>query len=250
MNNIILLRGLVRESRHWGDFPQKLQKKLPDYKIHTPEIQGVGKYHDIISPNTLADMIDFMREQVKEFLGHDTIIIAISLGGMITKQWNEKYPDDFGKMILINTSFKGVNSLFHRLKPNAILSFLDIFLTSNTAMRERKILELVSNEPEKIESAHQNWIKIQEEAPVQKKSFVNQIKAALSFNPSDQKPKIPLLLIASRADRLCDYNCTLKLHQQWGGSLKLHQSAGHDIPLDAPDWLIDKILEFLEENEN
>lgn len=250
MKNIILLRGLVRESRHWGDFPQKLQEALPEYNIHTPEIQGVGKYNQTISPDNLSDMIDFMREQVKEYLGKETIIIAISLGGMITKQWSEKYPKDFGKMILINTSFKGVNSLFHRLKPNAIMKFFDIFLTGNLAMRERKILELVSNVTEKIDQAHPAWIKIQEEAPVHRKSFINQIKAALKFNPSEIKPTIPLLLIASRADRLCDYNCTLKLHQLWGGTLKLHQTAGHDIPLDDPKWLIQKIKGFILNNED
>lgn len=250
MKNIILLRGLVRESRHWGDFPHKLQEALLQYKIHTPEIQGVGKYHKTISPDNLPDMIEFMRDQVKEQLGKETIIIAISLGGMITKQWSEKYPDDFGKMILINTSFKGVNSLLHRLRPAAIMSFLDIFLTGNLAMREKKILDLISNEPQKIENVHSNWIKIQEEAPVNRKSFVNQIKAALKFNPSEIKPTIPLLLIASRADRLCDYNCTLKLNQLWGGTLKLHQTAGHDIPLDDPQWLIEKIKGFILNNED
>lgn len=250
MKNIILLRGLVRESRHWGDFPQKLQEALPKYKIHTPEIQGIGKYHKTISPENLQDMIKFMREQVKEHLGKETIIIAISLGGMITKQWSELYPDDFGKMILINTSFKGLNSILHRLRPAAIMKFLDIFLTGNLAMRERKILDLVSNEPKKVDNVHLNWIKIQEEAPVYRKSFVNQIKAALKFTPSEIKPTIPLLLIASRADRLCDYNCTLKLHQLWGGTLKLHQSAGHDIPLDDPLWLIQKIKDFIFNDED
>lgn len=245
MKNIVLLRGLVRESRHWGDFPKLLNKKLNEYEILTPEIQGVGKYINIDSPDNLLSMIEFMREQIKDQLGNNSILIAISLGGMIAKQWSEKYPNDFKKMILINTSFKGINPIYHRLKPNAIAQFLNIFLTPHLAMRERKILNLVSNVEEFREKNHNDWVKIQEESPVSRVSFVNQIKAALKFTPSESKPEIETLLIASKKDRLCHYSCTTSLSQKWQVPLKLHQSAGHDLPMDDPKWLIEKIEEFI-----
>lgn len=246
MKKIILLRGLVRESRHWGNFPKQLESAIADSTILTPEIQGVGRYINTSSPDNLIDMIEFMREQIKEHLGKDSIIMAMSLGGMIAKQWTEKYPDDFSKMILINTSYKGINPLLHRLKPSAIFQFLNIFITPHMGMREKKILDLVSNVPKKRDSILPEWIEIQKDAPVARESFINQIKAALKFQPSSQKPSLETLLIASKKDRLCDYNCTVKLSQLWNVPLKLHQSAGHDIPLDAPEWLIEKTKEFIQ----
>lgn len=246
MQNIILLRGLVRESRHWGDFPAKLSKALNDIDVLTPEIQGVGKYIEKESPDNLIDMIEFMREQIKDQLNGNSTLVAMSLGGMIAKQWSEKYPDDFKNMVLINTSFKGMNPIYHRLRPNAILQFLNIFLTPHVALREKKILDLVSNVKAKREETHPLWVKIQKESPVSRKSFINQIKAALKFSPASEKPKIRTLLVASKKDRLCDVLCTTKLSHKWDLPLKLHQSAGHDLPMDDPDWLIKKINEFIQ----
>lgn len=245
MKNIVLLRGLVRESRHWGDFPHKLKNELKEYEILTPEIQGVGQYTNIDSPDNLIDMIEFMREQIKGKLNQDTIIIAISLGGMIAKQWSEKYPNDFKKMILINTSFKGLNPIFHRLKPNAILQFLNIAITPHIGMRERKILNLISNVEEKRQENHHNWVEIQKESPVSHKSFINQIKAALKFKPSETPPELDSLIIAAKKDRLCHYNCSTTLSKKWNIPLKLHQTAGHDLPMDDPTWLIKTIKEFI-----
>ena len=247
MKKLILLRGLVRESRHWGSFKDNLNNELKDHQVLTPEIQGVGKYHEQISPDNLKEMIHFMREQIKDDLTEDSVLVSMSLGGMIAKQWTELYPNDFKKLILINTSFKGINPLFSRLRPNALLNFINIFLTPHTALREQKILELVSNEQVKRESILPLWINIQKEAPVKRKSFINQIKAALTFEPSLDKPNIDTLILASKADRLCKYSCSVKLSALWDCKLKLHQSAGHDIPLDAPEWLIAQIKEFIHE---
>jgi len=246
MKNIILLRGLVRESRHWGDFPQKLQNSINDSIVLTPEIQGVGKYTSTNSPDNLEEMIEFMRSQIKDQIeNQNNIIIAMSLGGMIAKCWSEKYPQDFNRMILINTSFKGINQIYHRLTPHAIKVFLSIFITPHVAMRERKILQLVSNNKVAQDKVHRNWVEIQQDAPVSRTSFINQIKAAMKFEPKKSKPKLPLLLIGAKKDRLCDVKCTQRLFQLWGGKMKLHQSAGHDIPLDDPEWLITKIKDFI-----
>lgn len=242
--NIFLLRGLVREKRHWGDFVDKIQKAYPDAKIYTPEIQGVGEYHDMTSPDSLEEMVDFMRSKFQTQIesSDDNLLIAISLGGMMSRCWMEKYPDDFKKVVLMNTSFRGISKLFHRLQPSALFTFVRLFLTINTAFRELGILRLVSNSPEdKLQAILPSWIKIQKDAPVKKNSFIAQIKAALKYHPPLEKPKAQLLILAGAADRLCHCQCSIDVYKTWGGKLELHPYAGHDLPMDAPEWIIKHI---------
>lgn len=247
MSNIVLLRGLVREKRHWGDFPRLLKEAIPQLNIILPEIQGVGEFADMISPSNFDEMISFMRNQILEDLqNEDTIILAISLGGMIAKRWTELHPEDFSKMILLNTSFKGINPLFNRLQPSALIKFLKIFMTGSLEKREEQIVQLVSNEKDNHAGLVEDWIKIQNDAPVKKQSFVNQIRAALSFTPSKKRPQIPVMILAGIGDRLCHYKSSLKLHNIWGGSIHLHETAGHDLPSDDPQWLINKVKKFIE----
>lgn len=244
--NIVLLRGLVREKRHWGDFIGELKNKLPDHKIITPEIPGVGEYKDITSPPNFDEMIHFMRDKCKDELkGQETLIMAMSLGGMIAKRWDELYPDDFKKLVLVNTSFKGINPIIKRLQPNSIKKFFKLFMTPKIEDRELGILRMVSNNWSEHPKLLKEWSAIQRDAPVSRKSFINQMRAALSYTPSKEKPKAQLLYLAGKKDRLCSYHCSEKLQELWGGELALHPTAGHDLPIDDGPWLAQKIKDFI-----
>lgn len=243
---LILIRGLVRESRHWGDVPSKLQKILPQLEVITPDLPGVGVFHHLTSPNNFDEMIHFIRKTHQSQIedgGH--IILAMSLGGMLAKRWSELYPHDFQKMILANTSFKGINPLLQRLQPKAILTFMKLFFLSDVSKRELGILQLVSNATERYAEIHSSWDEIQKSAPVSKKSFINQMTAALNFKPNISAPKAKLLILAGEKDRLCDVACSKKLHELWKGEIKIHPTAGHDLPIDAPDWFIEQVKNFL-----
>src|SRR5690606_29753319 len=210
---------LVREKGHWGEFPKELKQAFPQASIITPEIKGVGEFYKEISNDNFYDMVDFMRE--KFFINTKeegpNYIMAMSLGGMIARAWMEKYPEDFTGAILVNTSFKGINSLFERLRPKAILSFLKIFANPSLEKRERLIIEMVANDQSKYDKIATEWIQIQKAHPVQRKSFLMQIKAALTYTPPKEKPRAKLLWLASKADRLCSYKSTIKLQKLWGG---------------------------------
>lgn len=247
---IVLLRGLVREKAHWGEFVPFLKENFPESEIITPEIQGVGEYVDQITPNNFEDMIHFMRHNIADQLkdSQENILFAMSLGGMIARQWIENYPEDFQRVILVNTSFKGINPLFNRLKPLSVINFLKIFLSPSIESRERSIVKMVSNNSEHHEHIIKNWIEIQKQRPVKRKSFINQIQAALSFSPQKNWPeKIKLMILTGAKDRLCDYRSSLQLNEKWGGELHIHPEAGHDLPIDAPEWIVKNIKEWIKE---
>ncbi len=244
--NIVLLRGLVREKRHWGRFIDELKEALPDHKIITPEIPGVGEFNNVTTPPSFDQMIEFMREKLGEELkGQETLIMAMSLGGMIAKRWDELYPNDFKKLVLVNTSFKGINKLTKRLQPQSIKAFGKLFMTPGVQEREIGILRMVSNNWSDHPRILKEWVDIQKDAPVSRKSFINQIRAALSYSPGQEKPNAELLFVASKKDRLCSYHCSEQLHELWGGKLELHPTAGHDLPIDDGPWLAQKIKEFI-----
>ena len=248
--NIFLLRGLIREKAHWGSFVDELQAAIPEARILTPEIQGVGAFHEQVSADNFDDMIDFMREPFASYFEGDgeNLLLAMSLGGMIARQWMERYPDDFRKVVLANTSFRGLNPIYRRLRPASMLRFARIFFTRGVEAREDAILRMVGNHPADRDRILEEWVEIQSARPVSRQSFLNQLKSALTFRPPLSRPRADLLILAARGDRLCSYRCSVRLHEVWGGKLSLHPTAGHDIPLDDSAWMIGQIKTWLAES--
>lgn len=244
--NIVLLRGLVREQRHWGGFKNLVEKTFPEAKVLVLDIPGTGQRHHELSPTNFDQMIAKIRsEYISKKTSGPTTIIAQSLGGMLAKRWSELHPEEFSRMILINSSFKGLNPLYYRLRPKAWLDFLNIFINRQIENREKLILGLVSNDIAKQKENLQSWCEIQKSAPVKKASFINQVLAALSFSPSKVAPDTQVMLLASQGDRLCSYKCSVQLSKLWSVPIELHPSAGHDLPIDDPNWLIERIKAFI-----
>ena len=247
--NIVLIRGLVREKYHWGSFVGELQKSFPNANIVTPEIPGVGEFVDQVSPNTLEEMVNFMRDKVlHKITGEDNYLIAMSLGGMMARQWVEKFPNDFKQVTLVNTSFRGINPLFDRIKPISIYNFIKIFMTPGIEAREEAIVKMVSNNSVNHEVIIKDWIEIQKKRPVKRQSFINQIKGALKFKPQLDWPiHLPLMILCGKKDRLCNYKSSVELNKKWGGKLFIHPEAGHDLPIDASPWMIENLKEVIKE---
>jgi len=242
-----MLKGLVREKRHWGEFVAVMQNAFPNATIIPMDYPGVGQKNDRLSPTNFKEYVADMRQEHQQYFkpGEENILIAISLGGMMARQWMEMYPDDFKKCILMNTSFRGICPVHKRLRPQSMKTFVKLALTRDRDMVEKGILEMVSNRRDKHPPILKNWIRYQQERPVSHRSFINQLTAALTFNPPKSPPKPPLLILAGKKDRLCHYSCSEKIHHLWGGRLEMHPEAGHDLAIDAPEWTVEKIQSFL-----
>jgi pimeloyl-ACP methyl ester carboxylesterase len=245
--SIFLLRGLIREKRHWGPFVDSVKSIFPNAKIITPEIPGVGAYSHMASPTNFIDMVNFMREKIvwEEHKGRKKILLAMSLGGMMAREWVDHYPDDFDNLVLVNTSYKGINPFHHRLRPLSVLRFLKILMIPTVAMREKAIIQMSSNDRVKQQKHLDNWVMIQKDSPVSRANFFRQISAALKYKAPQHGPTLPTLILAGEQDRLCSVKCSRKIHQLWGGSLKTHPTAGHDIPIDDAEWILNNVKEWV-----
>ncbi len=110
--------------------------------------------------------------------------------------------------------------------------------------KEADILALTSNQHSHDSQLLEFWRQWQQQYSVSTASVINQFCAAAKFYVTT-KPQQPILIVTSKADRLVDYRCSLKLCQKWQTDYVQHDTAGHDLPLDEPEWLSDAIGQWV-----
>lgn len=240
----VLIRGLMRESRHWGIFPKLLQQQFPDATILTPDIPGNGRLCQQTTPSSIQCITEQLRQQIN--VDESIVLIGISMGGMIAIDWMTRFPFEIKSAVLINTSARPLSAFYQRLRWQIYPDIVSMFWLTRSA-QEKKILELTSNYYRDNISLLNKWCSWQQQYPVSAKNAGNQLLTAARFS-IQHKPWQPLLVVTSVADRLVDYRCSLTLHQHWNTAYAQHTSAGHDLALDEPDWLTKQIRQWIDTN--
>ena len=119
----VLLRGLARETRHWGNFPKRLKKHYQGVTLL--ELPGIGRRSHEEAPTKIDDYVEVLREEyLKIKYPGPKALCAISMGGMIAQVWLSKYPKDFESTIIINSSGGKLSPFFHRITPIFLLILL------------------------------------------------------------------------------------------------------------------------------
>lgn len=228
------------ERLHWGEFPELLQEQYPHARILSPDIPGNGSLNYLISPNSISAMTDALRSQVSE--SGSLRLIAISMGGMIAIDWMTRCPEEVSSAVLINTSLGNISPFYQRLSWRNYFKVTRLLLSTKSE-REVMILELTSNAHAQDNELIQNWQNWQQEKPVSGASALNQLFASATYANSSI-PVQPVLIISSPADRLVDCRCSQMLQKIWIKYYQEHSTAGRDLPLDDPDWLVDTIRQW------
>lgn len=244
MSRWILLRGLLREQRHWGGFAGQLQHALPGAQVLTPDLPGNGSRWRETSPSSISAMVDQIRAALPERGGEPLYLLGLSMGGMLAIDWAHAFPGEVAGIVLINTSTRPHASLTQRLRPGAWPSLLRLPLQSRVA-RERTILALSSAHAANQTATLARWQAIARDAPVSVANGLRQLWAAARFRAPPAGPPVPALLLASAADRLVDPACSRRMSAAWGMPLHLHPDAGHDLPLDDPAWVALQVGDWL-----
>jgi pimeloyl-ACP methyl ester carboxylesterase len=250
MNTWVLLRGLMRETRHWGEFPQMLQQAMGGDKLVMLDFPGNGRLHAQPSADSVAEMVSCSRKQLLQ-LGYAPPyrVLALSLGAMVGEAWSELYPAELEKMVLINTSLAPYSPFYQRLRPANYAALLCYLLFGSAAQRESLILRLTSrlrNRSEQRQAILAQWIGYAEECPVTRANILRQIRAAMRYRAARAAPAVPVLLLAGQQDRLVNARCSLTLAQHWRCAIRVHPQAGHDLPLDDGAWVVQQVREWLD----
>ena len=263
VHQILLLRGLAREARHWGDFPDELRRAYAaqdvDLRVNLVDLPGAGAHSEMRSPTTVEAMADFVRDRFRDQLAQELeaglpkatrrSLVTISLGGMIATSWTTRFPNDFNSLVLMNSSLRGLSKATDRLRVDQWWRIPMILKERDVEVRERRILEWISNRPDRREEVIEDWVKIQLTRPVSTANLALQLSAAARFKPN-KIPALPVLVLCGRGDRMVSFSCSESIAQAWGAKILHHPVAGHDLPLDAGGWAATMIAEWNSSNSS
>ena len=244
----LLLRGLVREQRHWGDFKNNfetdLRKADPSAEGYTIDFAGFGTEAHRRSPFTIAKIVQDTRERWLKYGGGEWGLFAMSLGGMVALEWCSQFPEDFKKLVLVNSSVNRLSPFYHRMKPSNYKTVFSFLAKESMLEREEKMLKMTTNLTDhalRRRAEHQASFAL----PVKNVDSFAQLMAALRFRPP-QKIKVPILVLSSLGDQLVDSSCSEAIAQYYGAQILKHPTANHDLPLDAPEWVGEQVQNWLQ----
>ena len=246
MSTWILLRGLTRESRHWGDFPERLAQALPGADIVTLDFPGNGKLHALESLTTVEAMAEYCRQELARHGRPPPYrILAMSLGAMVAVAWTVGHPKDIERCVLINTSMRPFSPFHHRLRPGNYAHLLKLLALGGEPLDwEGTILRMTSHHPADSGSVVKAWVAYREEFAVSRRNAMRQLLAAARFTAPAAKPACPVLILASTRDALVNAACSRELADRWQCRIVEHPTAGHDIALDDADWVVRQVADW------
>ena len=247
MSTWILLRGLTRETRHWGRFPAILHDAVKTDSLLQLDLPGNGALVEQRAPAEVAAMVGFVRLAVAQSsVPGPYRVLAMSLGGMVATAWAQQYPDEIERLVLINTSMRPFSSMTERLRPQAWPGLLRVAFDWRSAREaETGIHRLTCNNPAGLADDLAAWSAIRESAPVSRPNALRQLRAAARFNAGVEVPRCATLILSSAADRLVNPVCSARLAAAWGAAHLQHPWAGHDLPHDDPVWTSEAVGAWL-----
>jgi pimeloyl-ACP methyl ester carboxylesterase len=247
MSRWVLLRGLMRESRHWGEFPEVFQGSMPGAELMLPDLPGNGALYRSRSPLRIGDMVEHFRASLRAqgFLP-PYHLLALSLGAMTAVEWAQRFPGELHACVLMNTSMRPFSPFYQRLAWRNYPALLALaFQRNNPLAFEQQVLHLTSNHPELHTTASAAWASYREEYPVSRSNALRQLIAAARFHAPIQAPQVPVLVLVSHEDKLVDPACSLRLAKEWQVPVAIHPDAGHDLPFDDASWVVQQVRDWI-----
>ncbi|WP_298926374.1 alpha/beta fold hydrolase [uncultured Ramlibacter sp.] len=244
MTTWLLLRGLAREAGHWGDFEGQLAAALGEgHHVLALDLPGNGALHGQRSPADVAAMARALRAQaVQRGLAPPYVLVAMSLGAMVALEWGDSAPQELAGCVLVNTSLGGHSPFWQRLLPHNYLRLASLLRPGLSALeREARVLAMTSSHSAGHPGVAQRWAAIAQQRPVRRGNLLRQLLAAARYTAPQLAPPVALLVLCSDGDRLVSPSCSWRLAERWCVPLQVHPHAGHDLPLDAPAWVLARI---------
>jgi pimeloyl-ACP methyl ester carboxylesterase len=255
----LLMRGLIRESRHWLDFPTYFREhvRAPDgaapdgaaTEVVVVDLPGFGTENEGDVPPTIAGFVEDCRRRLRLQLpeGEKVGLLAVSLGGMVALHWLATYPQDFHCGVVINSSLGDISPMWQRMRPKNWPSILRAPFMSAYA-RERMLLGNTRAQGNLDEDARR-YAEIATLTPPKTAHAIAQLRAAIRAK-SPSSIAVPTWVLASYGDELVSWKCSEAIAQRLSLPLKLHtalgpDAAGHDLPLDQPAWVCGQVNELV-----
>jgi pimeloyl-ACP methyl ester carboxylesterase len=246
MTHWLLLRGLSRESRHWNPFPAHFEEALPGARVHTLDLPGAGTEWRRPSPLSIAEIVRDVRARwlpLRDAHPGPWALMGISLGGMVTLQWVADFPHDFSRAIVVNTSAGDLSPPWHRMDLSVLPDIVRALRTRDPVARERYVLRATTRVFRDHEPLAARWADYHREHPMTRVNVLRQLAAASRFR-SPARLEVPLMVLCAARDPLARPECGRRIAEKYRARYELHPSGGHDLPLDDPHWITERVAHF------
>lgn len=238
----VLLRGLGREASHWGDLPSELAARFPGWSLSTPDLPGTGARLSATSPASIPEIAQAVRASLDpEVRARRLWLVGLSLGSMVALSWALQFPQDVAGLALLSGSVGSLSPPWRRLRPGALRTFVQIARARSAGLREQLTLAITSANQGAQQAALPAWTLAAEARPVSRRTLARQLLAAQRFRPLVKPLAIPTLVLAGARDALVHPSCSQRLAQALGSPIFVHPEAGHDVTLDEPAWVLDRL---------
>lgn len=227
-----------------------LEQTEASLKIVRLDLPGIASAADRVAPFSVQAMVEDLRSR---FLLHTPGqsastpsswgILGVSLGGMTALDWVSRYPDDFSAAVIVNASARNLAPPQFRLKPSNLPTLIRIAQTRDPIKRELLVLKLNTTRHQHNRAVAAQWAQYSIERPIKPTTLIRQLVAGIRYTVSS-RPTVPTLLISGGADRFVSPKCTARMAHYLNLPHIRHPTAGHDIALDDPVWLINQMLLF------
>lgn len=245
----IFIRGLGRHALHWDPFLREFKRHFPQDEVELLDLRGNGTLSHSPSCLSIPENMRDLRSRSELLKKHGSVyLMTISLGSMIGVEWARTFPQEIAGLVTINTSDRGTSPFYERMKPKNYLRILGVMghAPSNQDI-ERTILEMTTQDPKYKKELMQSFAKI---PPTTRSNFVRQLIAASRYEFPDHKPKTEILMLCSDGDQLVSSECTKRIAQMWTLKPHVHPTAGHDLPLEAPEWICQEVENWLRQTDH
>ncbi len=243
----VLLRGLGRDKRHWGEFSERFKQRFAFDTVTLLDTCGNGEFSQLKSPLAIGCYTDLCREALATS-NKQVHLVALSLGGMIAMDWAARYNKEVQSLTLINTSAANLTRMTERINfatlPRLIWTLL---ISADPFQIEQAILAATSNLA-LTDAQVKRWGEYRIECATSTANVLRQLYAASRFKIQPIGP-VPCKVLISANDRLVSANAGKAIAKYLQCPFVCHPSAGHDLPLDDPSWIIEQIALSLSGHE-
>ena len=261
----VLLRGLLREVGHWGGFVDQLRSRLAAVDDRAPDVlamdlPGCGALHHRVAPSRVGDLLSFARGESggpRAADGPKRWLLGLSLGGMVVSAWVQRHPGDLAGAVIISSSAADLSPPWARMRPGGAWHLVRAALARTLEARERHVWQATTGFALGGDEVVARWVELGREHPVSAANAARLLLAADRFRlterggkrpgPADQSAPVPVpvLVLAGAGDRLVHPSCSRALARALGAELQIHPRAGHDLPLEDPEWVLEAVEGWL-----
>lgn len=240
----ILVRGLMRDKRHWQDFIESLSAAVTAFNIDVIALDclGNGEFSHEKSPLSIAAYANALLEQLE---GRDNCIIGLSMGGMIALEMARLAPGKVSKVVVINTSAANLSPWYRRFSLIAVLAaFRKRNRNHGIDCLEATALKLSSEGYGGNHAIAKRWTELRLQNRVEFFNVLRQIWACARFRCCDSLQQ-PIVVFSGKLDKLVSPECSKLIAEHYRCQHIEFTDAGHDISLDSSAALIAQLKAVL-----